>query len=79
MASTTSNATTAPLSTSQERRVGQRHASRGEQLRRRLLPGNPNPAAHELEIDWYEQTALEYLAALSVLARWIDKASVEIP
>jgi hypothetical protein len=29
--------------------------------------------------DTRDQTALEYLAALSVLARWIDKANVEIP
>jgi hypothetical protein len=41
--------------------------------------GIRNPAAHEHEVDWNEQTALEYLAALSVLARWIDKARVEIP
>ncbi len=41
--------------------------------------GIRNPAAHEHEVDWDEQMALEYLAALSVLARWIDKATVEIP
>ena len=41
--------------------------------------GIRNPAAHEHEVDWDEQTALEYLAALSVLARWIDKAQFEIP
>jgi Protein of unknown function (Hypoth_ymh) len=41
--------------------------------------GIRNPAAHEHEVDWNEQTALEYLAALSVLARWIDMARVEIP
>ena len=41
--------------------------------------GIRNPAAHEHDVDWDEQPALEYLAALSVLARWIDKARVEIP
>ncbi len=40
--------------------------------------GIRNPAAHEHEVDWDEQMALEYLAALSVLARWIDKARVEL-
>lgn len=40
--------------------------------------GIRNPAAHEHEVDWDEQTALEYLAALSTLARWIDKARVDI-
>jgi uncharacterized protein (TIGR02391 family) len=30
-----------------------------------------NPATHESS-EWDQQTALEYLAALSVLARWID-------
>ncbi len=34
--------------------------------------GIRNPAAHEHGPDWSEQIALEYLAALSVLARWID-------
>lgn len=38
-----------------------------------------NPAAHEHGDDWEEQTALEYLAAFSVLARWIDTAKVEVP
>jgi hypothetical protein len=35
-----------------------------------------NPAAHAAGPDWDEQFALEYLAALSVLARWIDGADV---
>jgi len=39
--------------------------------------GIRNPAAHEHDPDWGEQVALEYLAALSVLARWIDEAEVE--
>lgn len=38
-----------------------------------------NPATHEDGLDWDQQVALEYLAALSVLARWIDKATVEMP
>lgn len=38
--------------------------------------GIRNPATHEHGPDWDEQTALEYLAALSVLARWIDKCDV---
>lgn len=33
--------------------------------------GIRNPAAHEHGPDWDQQTALEYLAALSILARWI--------
>lgn len=35
-----------------------------------------NPAGHPDGPDWPEQRALEYLAALSALARWIDGASV---
>jgi uncharacterized protein (TIGR02391 family) len=38
-----------------------------------------NPATHEYGDDWDEQTALECLAALSALARWIDAAQVDIP
>jgi uncharacterized protein (TIGR02391 family) len=38
--------------------------------------GIRNPAAHEHGPDWDEQTALEYLAALSILARWIDECVV---
>lgn len=38
-----------------------------------LFAGVRNPAAHEHGDDWDEQLALEYLAALSVLARWIDQ------
>jgi uncharacterized protein (TIGR02391 family) len=41
--------------------------------------GIRNPATHEHEARWDEQTALEYLAALSILARWIDKAKLEVP
>jgi hypothetical protein len=35
--------------------------------------GIRNPASHEHGDDWSEQKALEYLAALSILARWIDE------
>jgi hypothetical protein len=40
--------------------------------------GLRNPAAHEhSEHDWHEQKALEYLAALSILARWVDECEVK--
>ena len=35
-----------------------------------------NIAAHD-ETTWAEQEALEYLAVLSVIARWIEECSVE--
>lgn len=38
--------------------------------------GIRNPLAHEAGDELSEQEALEYLAALSVLARWVDSASV---
>jgi Protein of unknown function (Hypoth_ymh) len=38
--------------------------------------GIRNPAAHEHGPEWDEQKALEYLAVLSVLARWIDECVV---
>ncbi|MFB4284796.1 TIGR02391 family protein [Nonomuraea sp. MTCD27] len=38
--------------------------------------GIRNHAAHEHGPDWSEQMALEYLATLSVLARWIDECVV---
>jgi uncharacterized protein (TIGR02391 family) len=38
--------------------------------------GIRNPAAHEHGDDWSQQKALEYLAALSILARWIDECDV---
>jgi hypothetical protein len=40
--------------------------------------GIRNPAAHEHGQDWAQQIALEYLATLSVLARWIDECEVVI-
>jgi hypothetical protein len=42
-----------------------------------IYAGIRNPLNHEEPMDLDEQTALEYLAALSVLARWVDKSSVE--
>jgi len=42
-----------------------------------IFAGIRNPLAHEDEHDLTEQQALEYLAALSVLARWVDDATVE--
>ncbi|MFF3941672.1 TIGR02391 family protein [Streptomyces phaeofaciens] len=36
-----------------------------------------NVAAHEDEVTWAEQEALEHLATLSVLARWIEQCAVE--
>lgn len=42
-----------------------------------IYAGIRNPFNHEDPKDIDEQTALEYLAALSVLARWVDEAQVE--
>jgi hypothetical protein len=42
-----------------------------------IFAGIRNPLAHEDGHDLSEQQALEYLAALSVLARWVDEATVE--
>jgi uncharacterized protein (TIGR02391 family) len=39
--------------------------------------GIRNIVAHEHALDWPQQLALEYLACLSVLARWINEAEVE--
>jgi uncharacterized protein (TIGR02391 family) len=36
-----------------------------------------NPAAHEESVGWSKQEALEYLAALSALARWVETCAVE--
>jgi hypothetical protein len=38
--------------------------------------GIRNPASHEFGDDWSEQKGLEYLAALSILARWIEECEV---
>jgi len=43
-----------------------------------VFAGIRNPLAHEAEHEIPEQQALEYLAALSVLARWVDESTVEV-
>lgn len=43
-----------------------------------IYAGIRNPFNHEDPMDIDEQTGLEYLAALSVLARWVDDAEVEV-
>lgn len=42
-----------------------------------IFAGIRNPFNHEDPRDIDEQVALEYLAALSVLARWVDEATLE--
>lgn len=42
-----------------------------------IFAGVRNPLSHEADQELDEQVALEYLAALSVLARWVDESSVE--
>lgn len=42
-----------------------------------VFAGIRNPLSHEAEQWLSEQEALEYLAALSVLARWVDRSEVE--
>lgn len=42
-----------------------------------IYAGIRNPLSHEANQELSEQEALEYLAAVSVLARWVDGASVE--
>ncbi|WET78672.1 TIGR02391 family protein [Amycolatopsis sp. QT-25] len=41
-----------------------------------VFAGIRNPLSHEADQELSEQEALEYLAALSVLARWVDTAVV---
>jgi len=41
-----------------------------------VFAGIRNPLSHEADQELSEQEALEYLAALSVLARWIDASDV---
>jgi len=43
-----------------------------------IYAGIRNPFNHESPQDIPEQVALEYLAALSVLARWVDDSSLEL-
>lgn len=42
-----------------------------------VFAGIRNPLTHESDQELSEQGALEYLAALSVLARWVDGSNVE--
>lgn len=42
-----------------------------------VFAGIRNPLSHEVDQELSEQEALEYLAALSVLARWVDRSEVE--
>lgn len=42
-----------------------------------IFAGIRNPLSHEADQELDEQVALEYLAALSVLARWVDESTVE--
>lgn len=42
-----------------------------------IYAGIRNPFNHESPHDVDEQVALEYLAALSVLARWVDESMLE--
>lgn len=43
-----------------------------------VFAGIRNPLAHEVVQEMPEQQALEYLAALSVLARWVDESTLEV-
>lgn len=43
-----------------------------------VFAGIRNPLSHEVSQELSEQEALEYLAALSVLARWVDTAMLEV-
>ncbi|MCB8045097.1 TIGR02391 family protein [Microbacterium oxydans] len=43
-----------------------------------IFAGIRNPRAHEASQEMPEQQALEYLAALSVLARWVDTSTLEV-
>lgn len=43
-----------------------------------VFAGIRNPLAHETDQEMPEQQALEYLAALSVLARWVDDSTLEV-
>lgn len=43
-----------------------------------VFDGIRNPLAHEADQEMPEQQALEYLAALSVLARWVDESTLEV-
>lgn len=42
-----------------------------------IFAGIRNPLSHEADQELDEQVALEYLAVLSVLARWVDESTAE--
>lgn len=42
-----------------------------------VFAGIRNPLSHEADQEMSEQVTLEHLAALSVLARWVDESAVE--
>lgn len=42
-----------------------------------VFAGIRNPLSHEVGQELSEQESLEYLSALSVLARWVDQSDVE--
>lgn len=42
-----------------------------------IFAGIRNPLSHEADHELLEQDALEYLAALSVLGRWVDASTLE--
>ncbi|MBF4562076.1 TIGR02391 family protein [Microbacterium sp. VKM Ac-2870] len=43
-----------------------------------VFAGIRNPLAHEVDQELPEEQALEYLAALSVLARWVNESTLEV-
>lgn len=51
--------------------------NRGIQFGAGCFEGIRNPAAHQHGLDLSEQVALEQLAALSLLSRWIEECEVE--
>lgn len=42
-----------------------------------VFAGIRNPLAHEVDVEMSQEDALEYLAALSILARWVDNSTLE--
>jgi hypothetical protein len=42
-----------------------------------IVTGIRNPLSHGADQELDEQAAREYLAAMSVLARWVDASTVE--
>lgn len=46
------------------------------ELGKAVFTGIRNPVSHEADQELSEQQALEYLAAISILARWVDEAEL---